>query len=199
MHNQLLLLEDVRNLGRKGDLVLAKPGFVRNFLLPSKKAVLADNRTLRLRAQLQEERAKQAKLDHKESQTFAHNLKNKILTIKVKSDVQGHLYGSVSTLDIIKLLAEKENIQLERRNVLIAKTIKTAGTYTISLKLKEDISASFQLKVQGDGQVEEVKPLVQVEEEGEKLEEEAPSEEELPNVKEIKEEIAEQIDERTKN
>ena len=60
MQNQLLLLEDVENLARKGEIVKVKPGFARNFLLPSGKAVIADKKTLRMQEKLREERAKQA-------------------------------------------------------------------------------------------------------------------------------------------
>ena len=62
---KLLLLEDIRNLGRKGDLVQAKPGFVRNFLLPMKKALVADKQTIRLQEALKKERIAQAAADKK--------------------------------------------------------------------------------------------------------------------------------------
>ncbi|MBI3211240.1 MAG: 50S ribosomal protein L9 [Simkania negevensis] len=152
--NQLLLLEDVRNVGRKGDLVSAKPGFARNFLLPQKKAVLADKRTLRMQEQLKEERAKQAALDKKDAEGFATRLKGKILTLHVKTDNTGHLFGSVSAVDIVKVLAEQEGIEIERRSVLLNKAIKTVGTYEISLRLKEGVPASFQLKIIGEGLIE---------------------------------------------
>ena len=72
---KLLLLEDVRNLGRKGDLVQAKPGFVRNFLLPQKKALIADKQTIRLQDKLQEERIQQAVEDKKDADVLAKKTK----------------------------------------------------------------------------------------------------------------------------
>lgn len=68
MRNQLLLLEDVEDLGRSGDLVSVKPGFARNFLIPQKKAVVAEKYTLRLQAKLKEQRAKQAESDRQEAE-----------------------------------------------------------------------------------------------------------------------------------
>ena len=144
---QLLLLEDVTNLGRKGELASAKPGFVRNFLLPLKKAVIADKRTIRMQEMLRKEREVQAAEDKKDSEAFAARLKDKTLTITMKNDTQGHLYGSVASIDIVKILDEQEGIKLERKNVILPKPIKTLGVYDIQLKLKEDVPATFKLKV----------------------------------------------------
>ena len=155
--NRLLLLEDVINLGRKGDLVTAKPGFTRNFLLPKKKAVLADKRMIRLQQKLKEERAKQAAIDKKESEALAARIKGKTVTIKVKADREGHLYGSVTAADIVKFLEKEESILCERRSVLLAKPIKMVGNFEIRLSLKEEVSAYFFLKVVNEDQIETVK------------------------------------------
>jgi len=150
--NQLLLLEDVTNLGRKGDLVYAKSGFVRNFLLPQKRAVLADKRTVRMQQRLQEERAKQAALDKKDAQIIAEKLRGCTLAMKVRTDTQGHLYGSVSAQNIVERLA-KEGVTIEKKNIVLPKPIKLVGVFTIALHLKENVSSSFTLKVEGDNVV----------------------------------------------
>lgn len=199
--SQLLLLEDVVNLGRKGDLVKAKPGFARNFLLPKKKAVLADKRTIRLRQKLQEEREKQAAVDKKEAEAFAAKIKGNTYKTTVKTDKEGHLYGSVTALDILKVVEAEEGVKLERRNVLPFKPFKTVGTYEMHLRLKEGVPASFFLKVVGEGQIEEVKSRVKVEEEGQQKAEEnalADEGEPLPTEKEQKADVREEIEERTK-
>ena len=169
--------------------------------MPQKKAVLADKRTIRLQERLKEERAKQAAVDKKESEAFAARIKGKTLKITVKSDREGHLYGSVTVLDIVNTLESEEQITLERRNVLLPKPIKTVGTFEIQLRLKEDVPATFFLKVIGDGQIEEVKTRVKVKEEGsEEAREEAASEEgePLPTLKEQKAEMRDELEERTK-
>ncbi len=160
--NKLLLLEDVINLGRKGELVKAKPGFIRNFLLPKKKAVLADKRMIRLQQKLKEERAKQAALDKKESEALAARVKGKTMTIRVKADREGHLYGSVTAADIVKFLEKEESILCERRSVLLSKPIKMVGNFEIRLCLKEEVSAYFFLKVVSEDQIETVKTEVEV-------------------------------------
>jgi len=201
---KLLLLEDVRNLGRKGELATAKAGFVRNYLLPKKKAVIADKRTIRMQEQLQKERAEQSAKDKKESEAIALRLKEKTLSIKVKNDPQGHLYGSVASSDIVKILEEQADLKLERKNVLLPKPFKTVGTFDVHLRLKEDVPATFKLKIEGETKVQEAKPKVKVVEEGEEeasLEAEASSEDatdDLPMRSEREKEMKEELDERSK-
>ena len=200
---QLLLLEDVVNLGRKGELASAKPGFVRNYLLPQKKAVIADKRTIRMQEQLQVERAAQSAKDKKDSQALAARLKEKTLTTKVKNDSQGHLYGSVASSDIVKILEEQESVTIERKNVILPKPFKTVGNFDVHLRLKEDVAATFKLKIEGETKVQEPKPKVEVvdEEQEEALAAAEGSEEtsdDLPMRSEREKEMKEELEERSK-
>lgn len=149
MQNQLLLLEDVESLGRCGEIVAVKPGFARNCLIPQKKAIVADKRALRMRAQLVEKREAQAKIDFAESEKLVERVAALDLSIEVKVDPEGQLYGSVTAADIVKLF-EKENVILEKKNVILTHPIKTLGTHTIALKLKEGVTSSFILNVNSD-------------------------------------------------
>ena len=168
MRNQLLLLNDVDDLGRSGDIVSVKPGFARNYLIPQKKAVIADKFTLRMQAKLKEERAKRAAMDRKDSEALAKKIEGMVLEIRVKVDPDGNMYGSVGYTDIIRLF-EDMGIKLERRNILLIQPIKMLGIQTINLKLKEGIPTHFTLKVISESALpEEVVPQAT---------EEAPSEE----------------------
>lgn len=152
MENQLLLLEDVKGLGRKGDIVVSKPGFARNYLVPQKKGVVVTTHTLRMRAKLQEEREKQGRLDKAESEALANVIGGKVLTTEVKVDPAGHMYGSVSAHDIVKLL-EDEGVTIERHYVVLVHPIKVTGEHSIELRLKEGIVTSFTLKILPEGGV----------------------------------------------
>lgn len=158
MGNQLLLIEDVDNVGRSGDVVKVKPGFARNFLIPQKMAVVADKRTLRMQAKLQEERAKRAAVDKEAAEKSAERIKDLVLSIEVKVDPEGHMYGSVTTSDIVTLLA-KEGIALERRNVVLPNPIKDLGVKKITLRLKEGVLVEFTLQVVKEGTVLEAMPV----------------------------------------
>lgn len=146
---QLLLLKDVDGLGRSGEVVSVKPGYARNFLLPQKLCVIADKFTLRMQAKLKEERAKQAIVDKSAAEKLAAEIHGKEFTIRVKVDPEGHLYGSVSALDIAHALKES-NFDLEKKNVILPHPIKTLGVQEISLRLKEGVLAQIKLNIESD-------------------------------------------------
>ncbi len=150
MKPQYLLLEDVEGLGRTGDLVMAKPGFVHNYLLPQQKALRADKRTLRMQSRLQEERSKQAKIDLEVSKKISEQVKNMVLETEVKIDPDGRMYGSVSSADISELLKAK-GIDVDKRFVRLHAPFKEVGIHTVNLKLKEDVEAFLKLKIRGEG------------------------------------------------
>lgn len=146
MKNQLLLLQDVHNVGRKGDLVDVKPGYARNFLIPQQKALVADRSVVKIQARLREERAKQAIVDKKQSEELAEKLQHLVITHEVKVDAEGHMYGSVSAKNVVELL-EQEGFSIERRMVCLDQSIRQTGVHTVPLRLKEGIEAHFNLKV----------------------------------------------------
>lgn len=150
MKQQLLLLEDVDGLGRSGDIVTAKPGFVRNFLLPQKKALIADKRTLKMQARLKEEREKRAAVDRNEAEAFAEQIKAFVLVTTVKVDPDGKMYGSVTSLDIARLLQEKGH-KIDRKSIILPQPLKTIGAHTVNLRLKEGVPATFTLDIQPEG------------------------------------------------
>lgn len=149
MRQQYLLLEDVEDVGRSGELVSAKSGFARNFLVPQKKAVPATAHAMRMQARLQEERSKQAAVDRQAAEEMAAKLEGSTIQIVVKVDPEGHLYGSVGQVDILHLF-EKEGFKLERKNVVLAQHIKELGTYGLTLKLKEGVVCNYTLNVVSD-------------------------------------------------
>lgn len=150
MANKLLLIEDVEALGRSGDIVNVKPGYARNYLLPMGFAVVADKSALRMQARLQEERRLKAIHDRKESDEIAARVEGQSISTIVKVDHEGHMYGSVSTGDIVHLLGEQLAIQLERRAIQLKHAIKETGVHKIHVKLKEGVAASFTLNVNPD-------------------------------------------------
>jgi len=152
MKQQLLLLEDVDGLGRKGEVVSAKPGYVRNFLLPQGCAVIASPNTLRKQERLRKEREQQALVDRKEAEELAAQIEGITLETKVKVDPEGHMYGSVTAADIALLFQEK-GFSIEKKNVLVSRPIKETGTHKLSLRLKEGIPVSCTLVIVPEGVV----------------------------------------------
>ena len=148
----ILLLEDVINYGRKGELVHVAPGFARNFLLPKKKALLANRVTIKMRAKLQEERSKQAELDRVESEKLALKVEGRTFETTVKVDPEGHLYGSVTTADIREILA-RDGFEIEKKHIALAHAIKQIGTYPVTLKLPEGVEVVVGLIVKPDREI----------------------------------------------
>ena len=149
MKQQYLLISDVEDIGRSGEVISVKPGFARNFLLPQQKAVPASEHTLRMQERLKAERAKQADIDRKEAEELAAKLQGLTLTITVKVDQEGNMYGSVGYSDIMELFA-KEGLQMDRRNIGLNKPIKTTGAHSMTLKLKEGVMCSYTLNIVGE-------------------------------------------------
>jgi large subunit ribosomal protein L9 len=160
MKYHVLLLEDVTNHGRKGDLTHVASGFARNFLLPEGKAIMATHATVKTQARLQAERAEQAKKDKAESEKAAAALKGKILTTVVKVDNDGHMYGSVSVADILTLLLN-DGVKLEKKHVALHMPIKSLGNHQVTLKLPEDVMAQITVEVKPDRIIEKKKKVIE--------------------------------------
>lgn len=147
---QLLLVEDVEDLGRSGDVVKVKPGYARNYLLPRRKGVFADANALKMQAALQEKRRKKAEEDRVKAEALAKNLEGCVITTIVKVDQEGHMYGSVNQLDIVHLLQEQHQITIEKKNVHLVHPIRLVGSHQVELKLKEGVIVQITLKVASD-------------------------------------------------
>ncbi len=187
MKQNLLLLEDVIALGKKGEIVSVKAGYSRNFLIPQGKGMVAHKNIFRLQEKLSEERKKQSVVDRKESEELAKRLESISLSIEVKTDTNGHMYGSVTNSDLVDLFA-KEGLTIDKRFIKLVKPIKMLGKHTVLLSLKEEVEVSVSLEVLSDsGAVLPVRTPAKTEKEeaAEKAEELIEAEE---NAEEAKEE-----------
>ncbi len=151
MATQLLLLEDVDDLGHKGEIVNVKPGYAYNFLIPKKFALVADANAIRRQKRLREERQAKAVEDKKHAEEIAERLKGATFTVEVKVDHEGHMYGSVSSLDVVHLVKMQAGIELDKRSVPLKHPIKEIGVHELTLRLKEGVEAPIHLKVLVEG------------------------------------------------
>lgn len=147
MTTQILLREDVDHLGQRGDIVRVRRGYAFNYLVPQGYAYIADPVTLRKQAKLRKEREKKAEEDRKVAGEQSQVLTGRAFTFEVKVDHDGHMYGSVSSVDIMHRVKEEMGIELEKRAVQLRHPIKAVGAYEVLLKLKEGVTCSIQLKV----------------------------------------------------
>ena len=171
---KVLLLADVEDLGKSGEIVSVKAGYARNFLFPKKFGAIADLNTLKIQEKLQKERAVKSLQEKKESEEIVKIIKPMILSVTVKVGPEGNMYGSVNAQDIVDLF-EKQNIKLDKKNIIIKKPIKEIGTIEVPIKLKEGVETKVTLKVipeNGEPPQEEKKKKIKEIKEKEKPKEE---------------------------
>jgi large subunit ribosomal protein L9 len=156
MKYHVLLLEDVTNHGRKGELAFVAPGFARNYLLPQGKAILATYATVKTQNRLKEERDAQAKIDRAVSEKIANELKGKSFSKVSKVDSDGHMYGSVSAKDIAEMLFN-EGINIEKKHVVLHLPIRSLGKHSVPIKLPEGVMVTISLEIVPDRIIEKKK------------------------------------------
>ncbi len=149
MNVQIILNEDVANLGRTGDVVKVRPGYARNYLFPRKLAIEANPKSLRAF-----EHNKRIALGKREAQkTEAADLKRRIealtITIGAHAGEEGKLFGSVTNIDIERALREK-GFSVERRKIHLAEPIKQLGEFTVPVRLQPEVEASLKVEVKAE-------------------------------------------------
>jgi large subunit ribosomal protein L9 len=152
---EVLLKEDIDNLGRRGEIVRVKAGYARNFLLPRKLAMIATPSNVKA---IEQERTVLAKREARErtaAQSLAEKLQGVSLEFERKAGEQGLFYGSVTTQDIAQALAER-GLEVERRKIHLDAPIKQPGHYAASVKLYRDVHIEIPLTVKAEGAVDEV-------------------------------------------
>ena len=152
-HKQVLLREDIDNLGARGEIVRVKSGYARNYLLPRKLAVEATASNVK---QIEGERAALAKREAKERSTAelqANQLKSLTLKFERKVGEAGVLYGSVTSMDIAHEL-QNQGYEIDRRKIVLREPIKRFGSYAVPLRLHRDVTVELPVSVLGEGGVE---------------------------------------------
>ena len=144
---KVILKEDVQNLGQQGDVVEVKSGYARNYLLPQKLAILFTKQQKKSieEAQRVEERKLEREKDKLES--VLKQVENLSLSLKMQSEEDSKLFGSVTKLDIVKLL-EENGITVDKKYVDLSSPIKTLGEHKVNIVFTKEMSASFTLTVE---------------------------------------------------
>jgi len=146
---KVILLCDVKGQGKKDEIVNVSDGYARNFLFPQKKAIPADSKaTSELKSK---EEAKQYRIseDRKAAQALADKIKNVTVDIVMGHGQDGRLYGSVTSKDIATELSKLLGVEIDKRKINLKEAIKAYGNYDVEIKLLQDISAKFVVKVHG--------------------------------------------------
>src|SRR2546421_12484821 len=152
-HKQVLLREDIDNLGARGEIVRVKAGYARNYLLPRNLAVEATTNNVR---QIEGERAALAKREAKDrssAELQAGALRSLSLKFERRVGEAGVLYGSVTSMDIAHALKE-QGYEIDRRKIVLREPIKRFGSYEVPVRLHRDVTVDLTVSVLGEGGVE---------------------------------------------
>ena len=143
---KVILLQDVKGHGKKGELCNVSDGYARNFLFPKKLAVEADNSAMNELKNREAAAAHHKKEEIENAQAIAKKLEGKTVTISAKAGSNGKLFGSVTSKEIASEIAKSLGIEIDRKK-MNAPDIKNFGEYTAEIKLYQGISAKITVKV----------------------------------------------------
>jgi large subunit ribosomal protein L9 len=143
---EIILKEDVANLGYKGDILKVKDGYGRNFLIPTKKAILATESAKKMLAEDMRQRAHKLERIKNEALELAEKVKDITLTVGAKTSSTGKIFGAVGPIQIADAF-EKAGFNVDRKVIILKEQIKEIGSYKTTLKLHKEVSVEVAFEV----------------------------------------------------
>ena len=148
---KVILIQDVKAQGKKGDLIEVSDGYARNFLLKKGLAKEADSNALNDLKNKEAARLHKIEVEKKEAKEISEKLTGILVKIKAKAGDDGRLFGSVTSSDIAEKLLEQSGVSIDKRKISLAEPIKTFGPHTAEVKLYPEISGKINVLVTGEG------------------------------------------------
>ena len=145
---KVILLQDVKGKGKKGQMIEVSDGYARNYMLPRKIAVEATPdavNTMRMNDKATQERIAREKAEAMET---SKKLREMTVTVTAKGGGSGRLFGSITNAEIAEALEKQAGIKLDKRKLVLNETIKNVGTYTVTCKLGYEITAPLSVKIE---------------------------------------------------
>jgi len=143
---KVILKEDIKSLGRAGEIVNVSEGYARNYLIPKGLALVADEKNIKAFETQKKKIIEKIEKEKEEAILFAERLRTLLLTIKAKAGEEGKLFGSITTMDISEAL-RKEGIELDRKRIQLPEPIKRTGEYRIPVRLSHNITSEFTVRI----------------------------------------------------
>ena len=145
---EIILTQDVKNLGYKNDIVNVKPGYARNYLIPQGVAILATESARKVLAENMRQQAYKQEKIKKEAQELAAVLEGLSLRIPAKAASTGKIYGSVNNVQIANAIKEAKGVEIDRKHILVDDdTIKEVGNYKAKVRLHKDVTVEISFEV----------------------------------------------------
>ena len=145
---KVILLQDVKSLGKKGEIVEVNPGYARNFVLPKKLGVEATPKNLNDLKLKNQNDAKVAAENLAEAQALAAKLAESSVTTEIKMGEGGRAFGSISSKEISDLMKKQLNLSIDKKKIQVKDPIKSVGSYKVAVKLHPEVTAELLVHVQ---------------------------------------------------
>ena len=145
---KVILLQDVKGKGKKGQMLEVSDGYARNYMLPRKMAIEATADAVNTKNMNDKAAAEKAAKERAEALEISRKLREMTLVVKAKGGGAGRLFGSVTNQEIADSLKANSGISLDKRKIVISDPIKNVGTYTVTCKLGYEISAPLTVKIE---------------------------------------------------
>jgi len=146
---EVILKEDVINLGSRGDVVKVADGYGRNYLLPRKLAMQATEQNKAVIEQMKASAARRSATEKAQAEQVVAQLESVALTFTRKAGAEGHLFGSVTSSDIAAELAAK-GFEIDRRKIVLNEPLKSIGDFKVAIKLHREVTAQVKVTVQAE-------------------------------------------------
>ena len=144
---KVILMQDVKGVGKKDQIVEAADGYVRNFLLPKKLAVEANKANVSSLESKKRNAEQQRVKELEEARELKSVLESKTINIVQKTGEGGRLFGSVTNKEVAQALLEQHNLEIDRKKITITETIKKVGEYSAEIRLHTDVTANLKLVI----------------------------------------------------
>ena len=145
---KVILLQDVKGKGKKGQMIEVSDGYARNFMLPKKLAIEATADALNTKKMNDKATAERIAREKAEALALSHKLRELTVVVTAKGGGSGKLFGSVTNQEIADALKANTGIALDKRKIVISDPIKSVGTYTVQCKLGYEITAQLTVKIE---------------------------------------------------
>ncbi|MDR5588341.1 MULTISPECIES: 50S ribosomal protein L9 [Clostridium] len=143
---KVILLQDVKKIGKKGEVIEASDGYARNFLFPRKLAQEATDSNMHILNNKKENERKKKLAEIEAAQKLAGELKGKEITIKTKIGESGKLFGAITSKDVAALIKTQYNVEIDKKKIVMD-TIKLSGNYDIEVKLYPEVSTKMKINI----------------------------------------------------
>ena len=144
---KVILLSDIKGVGKKDQVIEASDGYAINFLFPKKLAVEANSTNMNNLKAKQESNQYRKDVEKQEAQKIAEKLKGIMLKVRVKAGENGKIFGGVTSREISEGLKKDYNIIIDKKKIMLADTVKTLGTITVDIKLYEGVTGKLKVDI----------------------------------------------------